>query len=341
MSQAVYANQFFQVLFKKAVASFDEEKKSVIIEGYASTEEQDRHGDIVAPEAFSKALGVYMKNPVILLQHDLDKPIGKVIRAEARDDGLFVRAEVFHEETIESIENGVLKAFSIGFYPLLVVAKNVENGEELPLDQWQNLGFEEMSKFSPYIKELELVEISIVSVPSNRNSLFTLAKSLKSFIHKNFNMPDITEKDAEDVTPPEVQPEEAKEPEVAEEPAKEPEETTEPEAEASEEPENSGETPEVEKAVPSVGSEELLTIAKGFEAMASAMQAMQKEIAELKAKSHNPFRGAVTVGPMGRTLEKDISSSVVPKENAGDSLGRAILQAAKSMGPSSQSLRIL
>lgn len=338
MIQAVYANQFFQVLFKKAVASFDEEKKSVIIEGYASTEEQDRHGDIVAPEAFSKALGVYMKNPVILLQHDLDKPIGKVIRAEARDDGLFVRAEVFHEETIESIENGVLKAFSIGFYPLLVVAKNTKTGEELPLDQWQNLGFEEMSKFSPYIKELELVEISIVSVPSNRNSLFTLAKSLKSFIHKNFNMPDITEKDAEEVTP-EVQPEEVEEPtEVAEVPA---EETTEPEAEASEEPENSGETPEVEKAVPSIGSEELLTIAKGFEAMASAMQAMQKEIAELKAKSHNPFRGAVTVGPMGRTLEKDVSSQVVPKENAGDSLGRAILQAAKSMGSSSQSLRIL
>ena len=53
------------------VKQVEDKDGSVVIEGYASTPDIDRYQDIVEPTAFSKAIEMYMKNPVLLCQYRL------------------------------------------------------------------------------------------------------------------------------------------------------------------------------------------------------------------------------------------------------------------------------
>nr|DAK48176.1 MAG TPA: prohead serine protease [Caudoviricetes sp.] len=87
---------FFQVLRdKKSVKEFDEDEvKGVEIEGYASTKDKDRGHDIVDPQAFKNALDLYMTNPIVLLQHNMEKPIGVVTEATIDDQGLYIKARI-------------------------------------------------------------------------------------------------------------------------------------------------------------------------------------------------------------------------------------------------------
>jgi HK97 family phage prohead protease/HK97 family phage major capsid protein len=138
-----------------------EESEDLIIKGHASTNDEDRHGDIVASDAWLKdsALSNFKKNPVILAFHDHSRPIGKAIEHEATENGLQITAKISKAagDIIGLIKDGILSAFSIGF-----VIKD--------------------AKFDPssgvfLIKELELLEVSVVSVPANQNTLFNIGKN--------------------------------------------------------------------------------------------------------------------------------------------------------------------
>ena len=152
---------FFQVLRdKKSVKDFEEEGVSGIeIEWYASTKDKDRGHDIVDPQAFKNALDLYMTNPIVLLQHNMEKPIGVVTEATIDENGLYIKARITQDVdwVISAIKNGVLRAFSIGY--------KIKDNEFLE---------EETSDGRDYaniIKDLELFEISVVSVPMNAYSL--------------------------------------------------------------------------------------------------------------------------------------------------------------------------
>lgn len=144
----------------------------IIITWFASTPEIDRYNDIVRPEAFGKAMAEYMKNPVVLWQHYSEKILWTVTEYAITANGLRVKAELTNdiENTFQLIRDGALKGFSIGF-----IAK-----------KW-SYNVEESSGIEKEIREitdLDLVEISVVSTPANKSSLFTLTKSLKDFFDK-------------------------------------------------------------------------------------------------------------------------------------------------------------
>jgi HK97 family phage prohead protease len=127
-----------------------------IIEGYANTSSKDRVGDVVLPEAFEKTLAVFMTNPVLLANHDWNDCCGVVLSAEITDKGLFVKARISdtREDIKTLVREGCLRTFSIGY-------------NEVVAD------FDEATK-TKYIKELELLEISIVTVPANAEALFSV-----------------------------------------------------------------------------------------------------------------------------------------------------------------------
>lgn len=129
----------------------------MIIKGYANTNDKDRVGDVVLPTAFSKSLEGYMENPVVLFQHNWDKVIGKTIKAEVTDDGLYVECEISSAKDVEDVKTkiaeGTLKTFSIGY-------------NELDAD------YDEGSACN-IVKELELLEISVVTIPCNPKAKFT------------------------------------------------------------------------------------------------------------------------------------------------------------------------
>lgn len=155
---------------KTATKNFDFDLKSLvvkdagdecIIEGYANTSDKDRVGDVVMPSAFEKSLPTYLKNPVLLENHNWDKVAGVVLQAEITDKGLYVRAKISdtRQDLKTMIREGCLRTFSIGY-------------NELDAD------YDDSTK-TKYIKELELLEISVVSVPANTEAMFTRVDTQK------------------------------------------------------------------------------------------------------------------------------------------------------------------
>jgi HK97 family phage prohead protease len=138
----------------KVVNVVKDASEECIIEGYANTSDKDRVGDVVLPSAFEKSLPTYLSNPVLLANHDWNDPCGLVQHAEITDKGLFVRARISdtRPDIKTMIREGVLRTFSIGY----------NEGDA---------DFDEATQ-TKFIKELELLEISIVTVPANAQALF-------------------------------------------------------------------------------------------------------------------------------------------------------------------------
>ena len=63
---------------------------SIMIEGYASTVDTDRQGDIVPATVWKKGVQNYLKNPVILAYHDHSEPVGRMVDHRIDSKGLWI-----------------------------------------------------------------------------------------------------------------------------------------------------------------------------------------------------------------------------------------------------------
>ncbi|BBL19323.1 prohead protease [Vibrio phage KIT04] len=153
-----------------AKAASDDADSPLVIRGYANTVNKDRAGDVIPKDAWlgPNALPNYEKNPIILAFHNHSMPIGKMVGYEVTDDGLQIEAEISKAAgpVYELIKDGVLKTFSVGFRCLDAEWKKEED--------------------IYLIKELELFEVSVVSVPCNQDSTFEVSKSLNSSDYNEF-----------------------------------------------------------------------------------------------------------------------------------------------------------
>jgi HK97 family phage prohead protease len=137
---------------------------SVMIRGMASTADFDRAGDSISAEAWQKGgLKNFEKNPIILFNHDYDRPIGRATAIKAGSNGLELECKISksaHGNVAELVKDGVLGAFSVGFR--VKDADYIKETDGL------------------MIKDAELFEVSVVSVPCNQAATFSLAKSFDS-----------------------------------------------------------------------------------------------------------------------------------------------------------------
>lgn len=140
--------------YTTTVESMGERKMGFVI----STAAVDRDGDTVDPKGWD--LGSYTKNPVVLWAHDYSQPpVGKAVNIQATADGL--RADVeflpkgmspFADMIHDMVKNGFLNATSVGF-----------RGMEYDPSKDRKSGYD--------FKKQELLEFSIVPVPSNPEAL--------------------------------------------------------------------------------------------------------------------------------------------------------------------------
>lgn len=119
----VFLNSLLEI---KGVETTPEDPSILKIAGYANYANKDRINEIVLPEAWKKGLDNYKKNPIILFQHDHNKPIGTCTAIKVDDKGLYIEAKIssaaeklYGTQTL--IRDGALKAFSVGFIPKEVV----------------------------------------------------------------------------------------------------------------------------------------------------------------------------------------------------------------------------
>jgi HK97 family phage prohead protease len=140
--------------YSTTVEPLGERKMGFVI----STAAVDRDGDTVDPKGWD--LGSYTKNPVVLWAHDYAQPpVGKAVNIQATKDGL--RADVeflpqgmspFADMIHDMCKTGFLNATSVGF-----------RGMEADPAKDRKGGYD--------FKKQELLEFSIVPVPSNPEAL--------------------------------------------------------------------------------------------------------------------------------------------------------------------------
>ena len=153
-------------LFEVDTKEFDDlpDDGPITIVGYANTVDKDRGGDVIPESAWKDydALSNYKKNPILLAYHDHKRPIGTCEQLEIDATGLKITGKITKAagDVYDLIKAGVLKAFSVGF-----MVKDADYDSKTDIF---------------VIKALELLEVSVVSVPMNQNSLFSVSKGFES-----------------------------------------------------------------------------------------------------------------------------------------------------------------
>lgn len=163
MEKTLSKDHKFELMCKNLQVKENSEGNSLTIEGFANTTNKDRVGDVILEEAWTKGgLDNYLKNPIVLAYHDPTQPIGEVVDYAINNKGLHVMAEISKAagNVYELVKQGVLKAFSVGFK-----VKDADYDKESDIF---------------VIKDLELYELSVVSIPANADSIFSVKKSFEN-----------------------------------------------------------------------------------------------------------------------------------------------------------------
>jgi HK97 family phage prohead protease len=149
-------------LFNLAEVKFaaSEEADTKAFQGYGAVfGNTDSYGDVIAPGAFKKSL--------MFLNHDMfSLPIGKWTAFEEDDFGLKVSGEFIDtqlgRDTYLASKAGAITGLSIGYIPTEVA--------------YGKVGTDEPART---IKALDLIEISVVTIPANSKARILDVKSLR------------------------------------------------------------------------------------------------------------------------------------------------------------------
>jgi len=138
----------------------DVDTESRIISGYASTYDLDQGGDIIVRGAFQKTLETNAKRVKVLWQHNSQMPIGRPVKMEEDERGLYVESYIAKtrqgDEALELAKEGIIDAMSIGY--MVDESDYKDDGVRV-------------------IKELSLMEYSLVTWGMNEQALITGVKS--------------------------------------------------------------------------------------------------------------------------------------------------------------------
>lgn len=129
---------------------------------YASTfNDRDHGGDVVMPGAFNRTLKSRSFRP-LLWQHDMREPIGIEKSLVADKKGLLGTWEIIDtqrgQDAYKLLKRGAIRAMSIGYLP--EAFEFADEGQ------------------TRVLKDIELIENSVVSVPMNDNAKVQSVKSL-------------------------------------------------------------------------------------------------------------------------------------------------------------------
>lgn len=180
--------------YRAEVKDFDMKGGTVELLIPVSTPSVDRDNESIAAEAWKKTLPAFMKRPVLVSSHnyfDLTAQIGEFEKLKATGEGLMALPKYYVGEGNQEADWGFnlaskgMAAFSVGFIPKKWI--NHEDGD-------RKTG----KPFRTYT-EVELLEVSQVVVPSNRDAIQGLkAKGVKDPVVKEL-LDDIETTDFEDM----------------------------------------------------------------------------------------------------------------------------------------------
>lgn len=150
------------------IKSVSDNGASVKIKGWANKAVVDRGMDLIKMDAWS--LDNFKKNPMMLFNHDMSKPVGKWDVIEPREEGLYVEGTLSKSKdpmvsyVRDMVSEGIINSLSVGF--------NCNDAESIDSVN--------------HIKSAELFEVSLVAIPMNQDSQFELSqKAFKKMSYKD------------------------------------------------------------------------------------------------------------------------------------------------------------
>ncbi|CJK78788.1 prophage LambdaSa2%2C protease [Streptococcus pneumoniae] len=126
--------------------------------------EPDAHGDLIAPGAYTKTLAQHEAKgtrPALLWQHDQSNPVGVWLKFEDTPEGLLAHGKLTTDVPQAKAAHALMRdgalALSIG-YMIPAGGAEIKNGARL-------------------LKQIDLVEVSLVALPANTSARITSVKS--------------------------------------------------------------------------------------------------------------------------------------------------------------------
>ena len=133
----------------------DADSAAGVVKGYGSVfGNVDSDGDIISKGAYKKTIQENGQRVKYLYQHDMDKPLGKMVHLEEDDKGLVFEAHIpktqLGKDVVELMKAGVITENSVGILPIQ---------KEMGHDGYR------------HINEVKLFEISAVTLAANDQAM--------------------------------------------------------------------------------------------------------------------------------------------------------------------------
>lgn len=182
---------------------YEGDPNAVKITAIASNGDLNRNGYKIEPEAFINSWEIYKENPVILLQHNADAaPIGVVQNAYLQDGNVMIEGVVYLDqmptESANAFQREQLKGISTGHIMIDFEAENKETNERLTskeFDEALQEAFEKdgivgvfnfIDEYWMVHIELEWLENSVVSLPSNKSAQIVQKNWLEDYAKNKY-----------------------------------------------------------------------------------------------------------------------------------------------------------
>ena len=173
--------------FRGEIKEVDKEKYTVAV--LVSDRSIDRDKEVILPEAWNKHLKYYKNHPVLLSSHrrdDLQRQIGESLKSQVIEPGLLCSFKYYVNEGNSEADWGFklaekgMAAYSVGFIPHKIAYRDDREAGPRAADiPWpeieaklrQYLSASEVQQVQRVFVEAELLEVSQVLVPANRNAI--------------------------------------------------------------------------------------------------------------------------------------------------------------------------
>jgi len=140
--------------------------KTGFFAGLASTYSVDRHGERIAPGAFARTLAAFeagKQRIAVLHAHDPAQPIGTITAASETPEGLAVEGEIVLGSPVADRDHQMLLADAAGLSVGFAAADADVDVDEKGVKTY---------------RAVDLMEVSIVGVPSNREAIAHTVRGL-------------------------------------------------------------------------------------------------------------------------------------------------------------------
>ncbi len=124
-----------------------------IIEGWAASSRPTYNGHRIDATALCAGVLCWRDYSTVLFNHDSDRPIGKILDLQFKDEKVWVKIAISQDETLlwRKIQDGILTGLSISVYPL----------------EWEHTWLDELDTDGKLLTVIVIIEISVVSIPAN------------------------------------------------------------------------------------------------------------------------------------------------------------------------------